>query len=478
MDRAPQGKEARLMDAFLIEGGRRLEGTIRVNGSKNATLPLMAAALMTDEPVMLDDAPHLADVRNMGLLLTELGCRVNHAGGVPGESHPGGMLTIQTQDETASEASYDVVRTMRASVCVLGPLLARRGSARVSMPGGCAIGHRPVDIHLRGLRALGAQITLDAGYIEARAPRGGRLEGARVFLGGPAGPTVLGTANVMSAAALAIGTTIIESAACEPEIIDVADLLCAMGARITGAGTPRIVIEGVDSLHGAQHQVIPDRIEAGTYILASAITGGDVTIENCPIDDLTALCSVLEDAGVHVVAKDQSINRRVRTSVRIEREVLLRPVQVTTQPHPGFPTDIQAQLMALLSTANGNSVVTERIYPERFMHVPELGRMGAQVFRQGPTVVVSGVRELVGAQVMASDLRASASLVLAGLAARGTTTIRRVYHLDRGYWHMETQLRALGAEIQRVNDREIDEPPIIVTTSAAVPARRAVVAGR
>lgn len=443
------------MDAFRIEGGRTLSGTVRVNGSKNAALPLMTAALLTDQTITLDDVPRLADIRNMARLLEDLGCQISFEGdGLPSPS-PCGQMQIRSMDEGRTEASYEIVRTMRASVSVLGPMLARRGEARVSMPGGCSIGHRPVDIHLRGLRALGAEITLESGYINARVPASGRLRGARIFLGGPAGPTVLGTANIMAAATLAQGTTVIESAACEPEIIDMADLLRAMGAKIRGAGTPRIMIEGVDQLDGARHQVIPDRIEAGTYMIASAICGGDMAIENCPIDDLLALCGHLESAGVRVIADDESFDRRVRTTVRVEREGVIRPVQITTQPHPGFPTDLQAQLMAMLSMADGNSVITERIYPDRFMHVPELARMGAELTRQGPTVVVSGVRELVGAPVMASDLRASASLVLAGLAARGSTTIHRVYHLDRGYHRMEEQLARLGADIERVDDREL-----------------------
>ncbi len=442
------------MDAFVIEGGRRLSGRVRVNGSKNAALPLLAACLLTNEQVTLTDVPALADIQNMQGLLAELGC---HRADAP----PGQPWRLKTVEETCSHARYDIVKTMRASVCVLGPLLAKRGEARVSMPGGCAIGDRPVDLHLKGLAALGAQISLQGGDIVARAPADGRLRGAPVFLGGPFGSTVLGTANVMSAATLARGTTTIESAACEPEIVDLARLLNSMGARIRGAGSPRITIEGVDQLGGAEHRVIADRIEAGTFIAAAAATNGDVTIENCPLDAMMAVTNVLGAAGVYVeqVSGEHRPARAagaspeadpMRATVRVTCDRVLKPVEVTTQPHPGFPTDLQAQLVTLLCLADGNSVVTEKIFPERFLHVAELSRMGARLFRQGPTVIVSGVRRLFGAPVMASDLRASASLIIAGLAAEGITTVNRVYHLDRGYERMEERLCALGARIQRV----------------------------
>jgi len=434
------------MDRFVVEGGRRLEGRVRVNGSKNAALPLLAAALLTDRPVRLRDVPDLADIRNMLGLLAELGCCRTD------ERSPGAdpsTVTLQCVDETPSHARYEVVKTMRASICVLGPLLARRGRARVSMPGGCAIGDRPVDLHLRGLRALGARITLEEGDIVAAAPPEG-LRGETVFLGGPFGSTVLGTANVMSAAALAKGRTVIESAACEPEVVDLARLLNAMGAKITGAGSPRITIDGVPSLGGADHSVIPDRIEAGTLMCAAAITRGSVVLDNCPLDAMLAVVDRLDAAGVRVEALPG--DDPLRCSCRVSCDRAPRPVEITTQPHPGFPTDLQAQLMALLCIAEGNSVITERIFPERFLHVAELGRMGASLFRSGATVVVSGVRRLRGAPVMASDLRASASLVVAALAAEGTTTISRVYHLDRGYERLEDRLTALGATIHR--DRE------------------------
>jgi len=438
------------MDAFVIEGGRRLKGTVRVNGSKNATLPLMAAALLTEAPVTLRGAPKLSDVANMAKLLAELGAGVErvdgvaHAGGA--EAEAGGTLAIQVRDEANSTARYDIVRTMRASICVLGPLLAKRGKAVVSMPGGCAIGERPIDLHLRGLRALGAEFELEGGDIVATARR---LVGRRVFLGGPFGSTVLGTANVMSAATLAEGTTIIEQAACEPEVADLAAMLNAMGARVEGAGTPRITIEGVDELRGVEHAVIADRIEAGTLLCAAAVTNGDVRIENVPLDALTAVTDRLEAVGVNVEPLD--VTDRMRAAVAVSTARRLEPITVTTQPYPGYPTDLQAQLMALLTLADGNSIVTEKVFPERFLHVAELSRMGAQLYRQGPTVMVIGVRRLAGAPVMASDLRASAGLVVAALAAKGQTTINRVYHLDRGYEKLDDRLRALGAQIDRVD---------------------------
>jgi UDP-N-acetylglucosamine 1-carboxyvinyltransferase len=427
------------MDAFVIEGGNRLKGTVRINGAKNSALPLMAAALLTDQPIILRDVPDLSDIRNMAKLLGELGCEVTR--------EDDGAMRLQVTDASQSHARYEIVSTMRASVCVLGPMLGMRGEAKVSMPGGCAIGERPVDLHLRGLAALGAEIELDEGNIVAHARR---LTGRRMFLGGPFGSTVLGTANVMSAATLAKGTTVIEQAACEPEVVDLANLLNAMGAKVSGAGTPRITIEGVDALGGADHTVIPDRIEAGTFMMAGAITNGDVELENCPLDALGAVVDRLTAVGVAVENLDEAADpMRTRVSIGCSRR--LEPITVTTQPYPGYPTDLQAQLMALLTLADGNSIITEKVYPERFLHVAELSRMGANLYRQGPTVMVIGVKKLVGAPVMASDLRASAGLVLAGLAARGRTTIQRVYHLDRGYDKMEQRLAALGARIERVS---------------------------
>jgi len=470
------------MDCFQVTGGRPLRGTVRINGAKNACLPLMAAALLTDQPVTLHGVPNLSDIRNMQRLLDSLGCDLSPGNTPSGSTQntPGESLTIHGHDTSKVVAHYDIVRTMRAGICVLGPLLASRGKAKVSMPGGCAIGDRPVDLHLRGLEALGATITLEAGYIVAEAPlapgnQGRRLRGAHIFLGGPNGSTALGTANVMSAAALAKGTTVIECAACEPEIQDVGNLLIAMGAKITGLGSPRITIEGVESLHGAEHQVMPDRIEAGTYLMAAAITHGDVTLENFPTDTLGAALDRLKEIGITLErpAKPSDSHRSAASTtstsspaaasdtlpspapglhdtVRVVVARRLNPVQIVTQPHPGFPTDLQAQIMALLTLADGNAIVTEKIFPDRFLHVAELLRMGANITRVGNSAMITGVRELVGAPVMASDLRASAGLVIAALAARGETTINRVYHLDRGYEKMEVTLQALGAQIERI----------------------------
>ena len=424
------------MDALRIQGGVRLSGTLAVDGSKNAALPAMAAAILSSGTVRLRDVPPLSDISNMARLLGELGCEVEQRDR---------MLTIKTIDPTAIHARYDIVRTMRASICVLGPLLAARGEARVSMPGGCAIGDRPVDLHLRGLEALGASIELDGGDIIARADR---LTGATIFLGGPFGSTVLGTANVMSAAVLAEGRTIIESAACEPEIAGLADMLNAMGGDVRGAGTPRIEIHGVESLGEVDYSVIPDRIVAGTLAMAVAMTNGDATLTNFPYDNLLAVLDRLTLAGVHLQRIDDT-EPVERCTVKISSERRLRPVLFTTQPYPGYPTDLQAQMMALLCLADGNSIVTERIYPDRFLHVSELTRMGAKLFRAGPTVVVQGGVQLIGAPVMASDLRGSAALIMAGLAARGETIVQRIYHVDRGYVKLEEQLNALGAGIER-----------------------------
>jgi len=465
------------MDAFRIQGGARLAGRIAVDGSKNASLPLMAAALLADEPVTLRRVPALSDTSNLLRLLGELGCEADRADGA---------LTLRNIDRSKTHARYDIVSTMRASICVLGPMLARRKRARVSMPGGCGIGPRPVDLHLRGMEALGATIQLEGGDIIATADR---LRGSTIFLGGPFGSTVLGTANVMSAATLAEGRTIIESAACEPEIVDLAKLLTAMGAKISGAGSPRIIVEGVEQLGGADHAVVPDRIVAATWAIAAAITNGDVIIDDFPHDYLLAVIDRLEHIGVHVKRLDAGQDPAACT-VQVTCDRRLKPSIITTQPYPGFPTDVQAQMMALLCFADGNSIITEKIFPERFMHVAELTRMGAQVFRQGPTVVVQGGPRLIGAPVMASDLRASASLVLAGLAAEGETIVSRVYHLDRGYLRMEETLTALGATIERFNPdkpaEEVEakveakakvaakpEPPLVETKPVAKPARRA-----
>ncbi|PHQ96039.1 MAG: UDP-N-acetylglucosamine 1-carboxyvinyltransferase, partial [Marinosulfonomonas sp.] len=410
------------MDSILVKGGAELNGEIPIAGAKNACLTLMPATLLSDEPLTLTNVPRLSDIATMTQLLQSLGVEVTSL-------QDGRVVAMSSQSADNPVADYDIVRKMRASNLVLGPLIARHGHAVVSMPGGCNIGDRPVDLHLRGLEALGAHIHLDEGYIVASLPKGKRLEGARIFLGGPFGSTVLGTANVMSAAVLAKGQTVIESAACEPEIQGLADMLIAMGAKITGAGSPRIIIDGVDSLGGVDYTVMPDRIEAGTYIMAGAITNGDVILENCPVDALSAVIDRLKFIGVELEPIDET--DPLRQTVRVASARRLAPVQLTTQPHPGFPTDLQAQIMALLCLADGNSIITEKIFPDRFLHVAELLRMGANLTRNGSSVLVTGVRVLIGAPVMASDLRASAGLVLAGLAARGTTTINRVYHLDR-----------------------------------------------
>lgn len=419
------------MDSFHITGGRRLRGTIAVSGSKNAALPIMAAAILTEGETILRGVPDLSDIRHLVFLLQKLGVSVSN-------DDRGGMR-LKVEDEMACHAEYDLVRKMRASICVMGPLLAKRGRAQVSLPGGCNIGDRPVDIHLQGLEALGAEVELVGGDIHLKAKR---LRGAEIFLGGPFGSTVLGTANVMMAACLADGTTVIECAACEPEVSDLANYLNGCGARITGHGTPRVTIQGVDQLKGCEHTIIPDRIEAGTFMIATAITNGEVKITNCRLDHLLAVADRLKAIGVNI--------ERTQDGVQVSSSRHLEPVTVTTQPYPGFPTDLQAQMMALLSLADGNSIITEKIFPDRFVHVAELSRMGAKLRKEGPTVIVQGAKNLVGAPVMASDLRASAALVIAGLVAKGKTVVSRVYHIDRGYERIEQRLSAIGADIRRV----------------------------
>jgi len=416
------------MDQLVIKGGRPLRGTVQVSGAKNAALPLMAAALLTEEPVILEGAPRLVDIRTMARLLRHMGVAVE---GVGSE-----RLTLQAPAITRPEAPYDLVKTMRASVLSLGPLVARLGRARVSLPGGCAIGPRPINLHLMGLERLGARIRLDQGYVEAEAQG---LTGARISFDQQ---TVTGTENLMMAAALADGVTTLENAACEPEVEDLARLLNAMGAKVDGAGTPTLTVRGVPRLGGAAHRVIPDRIEAGTFALAASLPGSDVTIRNCCPGHLEAVLSKLEETGAQVEAGPDA--------VRVVATGRSRAVNIRTQPFPGFATDMQAQMMALMAVAEGRSVITEAVFENRFMHVNELLRLGADITVSGSTAVVQGVPELFGAPVMATDLRASASLVLAGLAARGTTVISRVYHLDRGYEAIEEKLRGLGADIQRV----------------------------
>jgi UDP-N-acetylglucosamine 1-carboxyvinyltransferase len=427
------------MDAFLIKGPVRLTGTVRASGAKNAALPAMAAALLTDAPVALDDVPDLADVSTMSLLLAGMGVSI----GRPAPSR----MVLDASRVTATEAPYDLVRTMRASILVLGPLVARFGEARVSLPGGCAIGVRPVDLHLMALEAMGARIAVEKGYIHAhvsRVGRGtGRLTGATIRF---PSPTVTGTENVLFAAALARGTTVIENAAREPEVQDVALLLTRMGARVTGAGTSTITVEGVERLEGtgvSPHAIVPDRIEAGTYLAAGAITGGDVTVTAARARDLEAFLDALRRAGAGV--------ETTAGAVRVFASRPLEAVDIETAPHPGFPTDLQAQFLALMTQARGTSRIVETIFENRFLHAVELARMGADVRVAGRAAVVRGPAPLEGAPVTASDLRASAALVLAGLVARGETRVRRIYHLDRGYAAMDQRLRALGASVERVD---------------------------
>ena len=421
------------MDRFRIEGPVRLSGKVSINGSKNAALPIMAATILAEGKSTLSLVPHLLDVSVCCELLEELGCKITRSSN--------GDLAIDATVIDNPVGEYDIVRRMRASICILGPLLARCGRAEVSMPGGCAIGDRPVNLHIKGLKALGAQIHLENGYIIAEAPNG--LKGKEIFMGGPFGSTVLGTANVLMAATLAKGQTVIESAACEPEITDLANCLIKMGAKITGIGSPRLTIEGVGELCPVEYDVIPDRIEAGTFMAAAAITKGELHLENCRLNDMMAVVDKLRNVGIAVEAENNGCVVSHRGN--------LKPSDITTQPYPGFPTDLQAQFMVLLALAEGNSVVIEKIFPDRFMHVAELTRMAANLRKEGHVVIVAGVKKFIAAQVMASDLRASAALVLAGLAAEGTTIINRVYHIDRGYEKIEERLNPLGAKIIREN---------------------------
>ncbi len=419
------------MDKIVISGGRPLRGAIEISGAKNAVLPILAASLLTDQPLRLANVPRLEDVRSMQRLLATLGTELSP----PDDDRHG--VTLTTRRITSTTADYELVRKMRASVLVLGPLLARAGEAKVSLPGGCAIGPRPVDLHLKGLVELGAEIELEQGYIHARAPQG--LQGGQVPL---AVPSVGATENLLMAAALAHGETVITNAAREPEVVDLADCLNAMGARIEGAGSARIVIQGVPALHGADYAVLPDRIELGTYAIAAAITGGELHLVNGRRELIGALVETLEEAGIAVWDEADGLMVACRAG---------RPtgVDVMTQPHPGFPTDLQAQFMALMCTAEGAAMITETIFENRFMHVPELTRMGARITVHGGSALVRGVERLTGAPVMATDLRASVSLILAGLAAKGETIVNRVYHLDRGYERLDAKLIACGAAIER-----------------------------
>ena len=426
------------MDRILIRGGNRLSGRLPVSGAKNAALTLMPCALLTDEPLVLRNLPRLADVDGFGHLLNQLGASTRVEGARPGEF--GRVMTIRAGALTSTEAPYDIVRKMRASILVLGPILARTGEARVSLPGGCAIGNRPIDLHLRALEAIGAELEMAAGYVRAHAPRG-RLAGGRYSF-----PVVSvgATENVVMAAVTARGPSRIENAAREPEIVDLCRCLVAMGASIDGIGTETLEIEGRERLHGATYSVMPDRIEAGSYACAAAITGGSLDLAGADAADMAATLVALREAGVEVEAYDGG--------VRVSADGPLRPLTLSTAPFPGFATDMQAQFMAMLALAGGASVLTETIFENRYMHVPELARMGADIHVSGRTAVVRGVAGLTGAPVMATDLRASMSLILAGLAAAGETQVARVYHLDRGYERLEEKLSAVGADIERVGD--------------------------
>jgi len=419
------------MDSLLIKGGVPLRGEVSISGAKNAVLPIMAATLLTREPCIIRNVPNLSDVRFMGQILSWLGAKVEF---------DNGCVRIHAQ-KIKGAGDYDLIRKMRGSVCVMGPLLGRLHKTTVSLPGGCVIGARPINLHLKGFEALGAKVTVQNGYVQASAKR---LVGSPMFLGGRAGSTVLGTANVMMAATLAEGVTIIESAACEPEVVDLANFLNAMGAKITGIGSPTLTITGVKELHGAQHDTIPDRIEAATFAIAAAATNGEVTLRGARADHMRAVLDKLRDAGVKTEYDAHGIT--------IHRGGRLRPVDITTLPYSGFPTDAQAQMMSLMVLTPGISIITERIFESRFMHVSELTRLGAEVEIEGPSAIVKGGKPLSGAPVMASDLRASAALVVAGLAARGTTQVNRVYHIDRGYENIDGKLRQLGARIERIEE--------------------------
>lgn len=419
------------MDKILVRGGQTLSGTVRVSGSKNSALPILAATLLTKEPCVISRVPDLSDIHYMLQILSFLGAEVERASGT---------VTVKAE-KILTEAPYEVVRKMRASVCVLGPLLGRASEATVSLPGGCVIGDRPIDLHLKGFQALGAAVRVEGGNVKVLAPE---LHGAVVNMRGKQGTTVLGTDNVLMAAVLANGTTVIEGAASEPEVVDLANFLVKMGAKIEGIGTNRLIVEGVKELHGVEHDVIPDRIEAGTFLVAGAITGGQVKLDRVDPSHMTAITDKLSDAGFKVDIGKETIT--------VGQNGGAKAVDITTEAYPGFPTDMQAQMCALLSFREGQSNVTETIFPQRFMHISELKRMGANVELDGATARINGVESLSGAPVMASDLRASAALVLAGLRANGVTEVSRVYHIDRGYEHIDEKLRQIGAEIDRVKE--------------------------
>ena len=429
------------MEKMVIEGGYPLNGRVRVNGAKNAALPIMAACLLLKGTSKLKGIPDLTDVTTLCKILNELG--------VDTEKCQDGSLDITVKDEKNLIAPYDLVRTMRASICVLGPLLGKRGMAQVSIPGGCSIGSRPVDIHIKGVESLGARVEVREGYIIAT---GERLKGSEVYLGGPYGSTVLGTCNIIMAAVLAEGRTIIENAACEPEVQDLANFLNKAGANITAIGESNLIIDGVDELNGVEYEIIPDRIEAGTIMIAGAITGGNITLENDASCYLASVIDKLREANVDIEAPAYGMNTpgsANNSECTVRRDGSIKPINITTLPYPGMPTDMQAQFTALLSIANGTSIITERVFPHRFMHVAELNRLGANIRNDDAIAIIKGVSSLSGTTVMASDLRASASLIVAGLAAKGITEIRRLYHIDRGYERLEDRLTSLGAKIWR-----------------------------
>lgn len=438
------------MEMLVVKGERPLSGRVAISGAKNAALPIMAATLLADGPVTLRNIPQLVDVATLARVLVSLGMNIH--------GDTSGALHFETVDDSQQTADYELVRRMRASICVLGPLLAKRKRACVSLPGGCNIGHRPIDLHLKGLRALGADISIENGYVHAAADR---LVGAGIYLGGAFGSTVTGTCNVMSAAVLAEGTTHIEAAACEPEVIDLGNFLNSLGANIVGLGTPFLTIEGVESLSGGNYSVISDRIEAATLMIAAGITGSEIQLENAPLSHMTAVLEVLDQVGLKI----SSTANVTTVDGRGDRSA----VDFVARPYPGIPTDVQAQMMSMMSVTPGKSVIADAVFPDRFMHASELTRMGAQIRREGSTAVVQGVPRLSGANVMASDLRASAALVLAALAAEGKTVIRRIYHLDRGYERLENKLNALGAKIQRVEDQPVEIPSVPSLSKASTP---------
>ncbi|MCC5790779.1 MAG: UDP-N-acetylglucosamine 1-carboxyvinyltransferase [Opitutales bacterium] len=421
------------MDVLRIEGGQPLYGEVEVSGAKNACLPLFAACLLTDQECVLENVPDLADVRFMAELLRHLGAKVEKL-----DAH---TWRIEAK-HIETRAPYDLVRKMRASVCLMGPLLGRCRQAEISLPGGCVIGPRPIDLHLKGFSRMGCEITTEKGYVHLN---GKAMRGSQVFLGGRHGSTVLGTANILMAAVLTPGVTRIESSACEPEVVDLCHFLQAMGADIEGVGSHELVVTGVQKLKGARHAVIPDRIEAGTLLIAAAMTKGNLLVKGLRPGHLTALLDKLEEVGV-------SFSQESPSAIRVQGGDTYQPVDIVTLPHPGFPTDLQAQMCALMAITPGLSIVTEKIYPNRFMHVPELQRMGADIAIEGHSAIIKGTPNLSGAPVMASDLRASAALVLAGLAARGETWVQRIYHLDRGYEKLEQKLSQVGAQIERLDE--------------------------